>query len=61
MIDPKTFIGKDNEAQVEDKISVSGNFICQECLISVYLASLDEEDMVLNYTCSEGHINQASL
>lgn len=61
MIDPKTFIGKDSESDAEDKISVSGNFICQECLISVYLASLDEDNMVLDYICPEGHTNQASL
>jgi hypothetical protein len=61
MIDPKDFIGKETDTIKEEKISVSGNFICQECMISVYLASLDEDEMVLKYTCSDGHQNEATL
>lgn len=60
MIKPEDFI-KPKEDDQKIGIQVSGNFICQECLVSVYEAVLDEEKMVLVYICSDGHVNEATL
>lgn len=60
MIDPKDFI-KIEDIDVGEIIKVSGNFICQECFVSVDSAAFNEDEMLLVYTCSDGHVNKATL
>ena len=61
MINPRDFIKPTTPELKEEEITVSGNFICQDCMLSVYTAVLDEDEMVLRYICAEGHENEATL
>lgn len=60
MIDPKDFIKPKEEPKIEG-LGVSGTFICQECFESVNSAILDEDKMLLVYTCTDNHVNEAKL
>lgn len=64
MIDPKEFLNKDKETthpEVDDSISVSGTFVCQECDEPVRNAKLDEGKRKLTWTCSKEHYSEAKL
>ena len=63
MINPNDFINTSpkQEEPKEELNMVGGTFICQECLVPVKEAALDEDSMTLAYTCKDGHKNEASL
>jgi hypothetical protein len=63
MINPNDFINTTpkQEEPKEELNMVGGTFICQECLVPVKEAILDEDSMTLTYTCKDGHKNEASL
>lgn len=63
MINPNDFINiaPKQEEPEEELNTVGGTFICQECLVPVKEAILDEDSMSLRYTCKDGHKNEASL
>lgn len=63
MINPNEFINTTpkQEKPKEELNIVGGTFICQECLVPVKEAILDEDSMSLKYTCKDGHTNEASL
>jgi hypothetical protein len=63
MIDPNDFINATpKQEQPEEELNtVGGTFICQECLVPVKEAILNEDTMSLMYTCKDGHANEASL
>lgn len=60
MIDPKDFVKVSPEI-VDPGIRVSGNFGCQTCNKYADHARLDEDEMVLTYTCPDGHTSEATL
>jgi hypothetical protein len=60
MIDPKDFL-KAKEQEEIPGIKVSGTFVCQECTEPTDSAILDEDKMILVYTCSLNHVNEAKL
>lgn len=60
MIDPSEFIKPKKEVEPEG-LSVSGTFICQQCLENINDAVLDEDKMILVYVCTYGHVNEAKL
>jgi hypothetical protein len=60
MIDPSDFI-KITKNEDPAGARVSGTFICQTCLESIGFAVLNEDEMVLVYTCAAGHKNEATL
>jgi len=63
MINPNDFISaspKQEEAK-EELNTVGGTFVCQECLVPVKEAILNEDTMTLTYTCKDGHSNEASI
>lgn len=62
MIDPKEFLNKDKtEIDIDDSISVSGTFICQECNETVRNARLDEAKRKIVWQCSSNHSSEAKL
>jgi hypothetical protein len=63
MINPNDFINASpkQEEPKEELNTVGGTFICQDCLVPVKQAVLDEDSMTLTYTCKDGHTSQASL
>ena len=62
MIDPNDFIGTKQPKEIEeDRLVVSGTFVCQECNESVNQALLNEDTMILTWTCSLSHQSKASL
>jgi hypothetical protein len=63
MINPNDFINATpKQEQPEEELNtVGGTFICQECLVPVKEAILNEDTMSLTYTCKDGHANEASL
>ena len=60
MIDPTKFI-KLTDKEEPQGARVTGTFICQTCMESIGFAVLNEDEMVLEYTCPTGHVNEASL
>jgi len=60
MIDPKEFLTTKKEDEPQG-LKVSGTFICQECYESVNAAVLDEDKMLLVYSCTLNHVNEAKL
>jgi hypothetical protein len=59
-INPNDFVKlKNNEEQ--EGLKVTGTFVCQNCMESIGFAILDEDSMVLKYTCAAGHNNEAKL
>lgn len=60
MINPSDFI-KVTPKQEVDGAKVGGTFVCQDCLESISDAVLDEDKMILIYTCSSGHKNEAKI
>lgn len=63
MINPNDFIKTTpkQEEPKEELNTVGGTFICQECLVPVKEAILDEDTMTLTYTCNDGHNNEATI
>lgn len=63
MINPNEFINTapKQEEPKEELNTVGGTFICQECLVPVKEAILNEDTMSLMYTCNDGHKNEASI
>jgi hypothetical protein len=63
MINPNDFINTSpkQEEPKEEPNMVGGTFVCQDCLVTVKEAILDEDSMTLTYTCKDGHSNEASL
>lgn len=60
MINPGDFI-KINKVEEPTGTKVAGTFVCQDCRESVSDAALDEDKMILIYTCSSGHKNEAKI
>ena len=60
MIDPNEFI-KVSPKQEVSGAKVEGTFVCQSCMESTAAAVLDEDKMILFYTCSCGYTNEAKL
>lgn len=60
MINPGDFI-KINKVEEPIGPKVTGTFVCQNCMESIGFAVLDEESMVLKYTCAAGHDNEAKI
>lgn len=60
MINPSDFI-KVAPKQEINGAQVGGTFVCQDCRESVADAVLDEDKMILVYTCSFGHSNEAKI
>jgi hypothetical protein len=59
-INPNDFVKlKNNEEQ--EGLKVTGTFVCQNCMESIGFAILDEDSMILKYTCAAGHDNEATL
>jgi hypothetical protein len=63
MIDPKEFLNKDKKEDVvvDDSISVSGTFVCQECNEVSTSAKLDETKRKITWHCSKEHYSEARL
>lgn len=59
-IDPSQFI-KITEKEDPKGARVTGSFVCQTCLETINFAVLDEDEMILKYTCPTGHDNEAKL
>jgi hypothetical protein len=59
-INPNDFIKLKNSEDTEG-LKVTGTFVCQNCMESIGFAILDEDDMILKYTCEAGHYNEAKL
>lgn len=60
MINPGDFI-KINKVEEPIGAKVTGTFVCQNCMESIGFAVLDEDSMVLKYTCAAGHDNEAKI
>lgn len=60
MINPSDFI-KVTPKQEVSGAKVGGTFVCQDCLESISDAVLDEDKMILVYTCSSNHKNEAKI
>jgi hypothetical protein len=60
MIDPNDFI-KVTPKQEVSGAKVGGTFVCQECMQPTGDAVIDEDKMILVYTCPSGHANEAKI
>jgi hypothetical protein len=60
MINPSDFIKVTPKQEIAGA-KVGGTFVCQDCLESISDAVLDEDKMILVYTCSLGHANEAKI
>ena len=60
MINPSDFIKVAPKQEISGT-QVGGTFVCQDCKESVADAVLDEDKMILIYTCSSGHSNEAKI
>jgi hypothetical protein len=58
-INPEDFIKAPNTE--EEGVSISGTFICQTCLEDTNSAILNEDEMIIIYSCGSGHRNEATL
>jgi hypothetical protein len=54
----ESFLG---ETKSDKKSDVSGSLACQECDEVVYNGGLDEDTMILTYTCSKNHESKVKL
>jgi hypothetical protein len=59
-INPQDFI-KLKKNDDSEGLKVTGTFVCQICMESIGFAVLNEDEMVLKYTCAAGHNNEAKL
>jgi hypothetical protein len=44
-----------------NQLSVSGSMRCQECNEIVHQGMMNENDMVISYSCSKGHQSKVKL
>ena len=59
-INPNDFIKLKSDDEPEG-LKVTGTFVCQNCMESIGFAILDEDSMILKYTCAAGHNNESNL
>lgn len=45
----------------ENSMKVSGSMMCQECNETVHEGWMSEEDMIINYVCTNGHNSKVKL
>jgi len=47
--------------KTENRLSVSGSMRCQTCDEMVHSGTMDEDDMIIYYSCTQGHDSRVKL
>jgi hypothetical protein len=55
------FLGKSKKINKINEESAMGAFACQECLVIVESAIINQDEHVMSWTCQDGHKSQVKI